>query len=224
MLLRVYQTGREGFARLQAHLQAVAADMIRRQSVAAVQLCRYAEDPGRILWIQDRPARRSPGSGPAHGDEPPYDAAACAGGVSVSQHAFELVDGFYRYPLPRCRVWSAEAPLPPGRQGEVIARLLDLSRGAAAGRAVAGMSVYRSVGEPRTALLFVALDGDPSALSEWPADLRGGWQALLVVWTMGRLTAGTDPRGGQGAGVYPRATFWARDLPVLAVEVGPAAP
>ncbi len=218
MLLRVFDArpGRE--PELLRRLQGIAASMIQRGSLDAVQICRYADSVDRIVWIEDRRA--------ASGSEGVLEAevaGTCAdtlvqGPVS---RPFELVDGFYHYPLPRCEVWSLEVPPASGPEEGVLTSFLELSRAASAEPSVAGMSVYRALGNPCGFLVFVALrEGvTPSGglfVSPTVA-LPGKWRRLRVIWTMGRLLSDPDPRAYAASGLYPRPTFWARSMPVLAV-------
>jgi len=221
MLLRVFDArpGRE--SELLRHLQGIATGMIQGQSLDAVQICRFADNIHHILWIEDRqPDSRS---GPVLEAKV---ATTCGDTVvegPISQ-PFELVDGFYRYPLPHCQVWSLELSAAPGDVQDALAHFLGRSRAASAEPSVAGMSIYRALETPRL-LVFVALSEGviPSDGSFGSPKLAaaGKWRHLLVVWTMGRVTSGPDPRGRVAPGLYPRPTFWARTMPVLAVAPMP---
>lgn len=214
MLLRVFESEPGGPGQLLPRLQEAAARMIQRRRVDAVQLCRYADHPGRILWIQDR--RPGAERGPAL----LRDAASPELSSGAAGRAFELIDSFYRYPLPRCQVWSLDVALPWRPEGNAIARLLDASCAAARRETVAGLSVYRALDPPPAALVFVALEPGPPprALVPLPAGLAGHWSPLIVVWTMGRLTLAPDRRERRAQPLYPRAAFWTRDMPVVPVE------
>ncbi len=217
MLLRLFDTrpGREPeFLRC---LQGIATRMIQQERLDAVQICRYADSFERIVWIEDR--RTASRSGSVLEAEV---AATCADTLvqgPVSQ-PFELVDGFYHYPLPRCQVWSLEVSPATGQEEGALTDFLDRSRAASGEPSVAGRSVYRALGTPRL-LVFVALSegvipSDGSFLSPRLA-AAGKWRRLLVVWTMGRVLSDPDRRGHAASGLYPRPTFWARTMPVLAV-------
>jgi hypothetical protein len=221
MLLRVFEArpGRE--PELLSRLQGIATGMIQGQSLDAVQICRYADSVHRILWIEDRrPESRSGAVLEAK------VATTCADTLAQGplSQAFELVDGFYNYPLPRCQVWSLEVSAAPGDVHDALTNVLGRVRAASAEPSVAGMSVYRALGTQRL-LIFVALregvvPSDGSFVS--PRLVAAGtWRHLLVVWTMGRVVSGPDRRGTAASGLYPRPTFWARAMPVLAVAPMP---
>jgi hypothetical protein len=190
--------------------------MIQRRSLDAVQICRYADSVNRVVWIEDRTVSKS-------GDVFEGEVARTCGDTLVQgpvSESFELVDGFYHYPLPRCQVWSLGVLPAPGHEGRILTTFLDRSRAASAEPTVAGMSLYRALGKP-SFLVFVALGegvvpSDGSFVSPMVA-VPGKWRRLLVVWTMGRLLSGPDPRSQAASGLYPRPTFWARTMPVLAV-------
>jgi len=217
MLLRVFDARPGQAPELLRRLQRVAARMIQERSLDAVQICRYADTFDRIVWIEDRH-----GASRSRGVLETEMAGACGDTIAqgpVSQ-PFELVDGFYRFPLPNCHVWSLEVSPAPGDEESALASFLDRSRVASAKSSVAGMSVYRALGTPRL-LVFVALSEGvvpPDGSFVLPTvAVSGKWRHLLVVWTMGRLLSGPDLRGRPASGLYPRPTFWARTMPVLAV-------
>jgi hypothetical protein len=221
MLLRVFDArpGRE--LELLRRLQGIATGMIQGQSLDAVQICRYADSVHRILWIEDRRADLRSGA-----VLEAKVASTCADTLvegPISQ-AFELVDGFYNFPLPRCQVWSLEVGAAPGDVQDALTNFLGRARAASAEPSVAGMSVYRALGTPRL-LIFLALregviPSDGSFVSP-RLTAAGKWRHLLVVWTMGRVVSGPDRRGKAASGLYPRTTFWARSMPVLAVAPMP---
>jgi hypothetical protein len=221
MLLRLFDTrpGRESeFLRC---LQGIATRMIQRERLDAVQICRYADSLDRIVWIEDR--RAASESGRVLEAEV---ARTCADTLvqGPASQPFELVDGFYHYPLPRCQVWSLDVS-PATDQGEgALTDFLDRARTASAEPSVAGLSVYRALGTPRL-LVFVALNEGvaPSDGSFFSPKLAATakWRHLLVVWTMGRVLSGPDRRGTAPSGLYPKPTFWARTMPILAVAPMP---
>lgn len=221
MLLRFLDTrpGRESeFLRC---LQGIATRMIQQERLDAVQICRYADGSGRILWIEDRRAASGPGGA--------LDAEVTGTCANTLLHGpvsppFEIVDGFYHYPLPRCYVWSLEVSPATGQEEGALTHVLDRARTPLAEPSVAGMSVYRALGAP-CLQIFVALREDvvPSDGSFLSPGLSaaGKWRRLLVVWTMGRVSSDPDRRGHAASGLYPRRTFWARTMPVLAVAPMP---
>lgn len=217
MLVRVFDARPARERELLDYLRDLAVRMIQQRSLDAVQICQYADRADRVVWIEDR--RTAPGS------EHFLEAEVAATWTNtlveglVSQ-SFELVDGFYHYPVPRCRVWSLEVSSATGQAEDALTDFLDLSRAASAEPSVAGMSVYRALGEPCRFLVFVALNEGVIPSGRFispPAAPPGTWRPLLVVWTMGRLSSGPDPRAHAASGLYPRATFWARSMPVVAV-------
>jgi len=195
--------------------------MIQQERLDAVQICRYADSLERIVWIEDR--RTVSRSGRVLEAEV---AGTCPDTLvqdPVSQF-FELVDGFYHYPLPRCQVWSLEVSPATGQEEGALTDFLDRARTASAEPSVAGMSVYRALGTLRL-LVFVALNegvvpSDGSFLSP-RLETAVSWRRLLVVWTMGRVLPEADRREHAAPGLYPRPTFWARSMPVLAVAPMP---
>ena len=217
MLLRFLDTrpGRE--SECLRCLQGIATRMIQQERLDAVQICRYADGSGRIVWIEDR--RAASRSGRVLDAEV---AETCAGTLvhgPVSQ-PFELVDGFYHYPLPRCHVWSLEVSPATGQEEGALTDVLDRARTPSAEPSVAAMSVYRAPGTPRRQI-FVALSEDavPSDGSFLSPALAaaGTWRRLLVVWTMGRVLGDANRREHAAPGLYPRPSFWARTMPVLAM-------
>jgi hypothetical protein len=217
MVLRFLDTrpGRESeFLRC---LQGIATRMIQQERLDAVQICRYADGSGRIVWIEDH--RGASRSGQVLDAEV---AGTCPGALvhGPGSQPFERVDGFCHYPLPRCCVWSLEVSPATGQEEGALTDFLDRARTPSAERSMAGMSVYRALDTP-CLLIFVALSEDvvPSDGSFLPPGLAaaGKWRRLLVVWTMGRVLSDPDGRGHAALGVYPRPTFWARTMPVLAV-------
>jgi hypothetical protein len=221
MLLRFLDTrpGRE--SELLRCLQGIATRMIQQERLDAVQICRYADGSGRVVWIEER--RTASRSGRA------LDAEVAGTCPDTLVHGpvsrpFELVDGFYHYPLPRCYVWSLEVSPTTGLEEGALTDFLDRARTPSTERSVAGMSVYRALDTP-CLLFFVALSEDvvPSDGSLLPPGLAaaGKWRRLLVVWTMGRVLSDPDRRGHAASGLYPRPTFWARAMPVLAVAPMP---
>jgi hypothetical protein len=218
MLLRVFgaRPGRE--RELLDCLRDLAARMIQQRTLDAVQICQYADRVDRVVWIEDR--RTAPGSERFLEAEGAATWATTLVDGLVSQ-AFEIVDGYYHYPLPRCRVWSLEVAPAAGREQDTLTGFLDLSRAVSLEPSVAGLSIYRMLGEPCRFLVFVALkDGVVPSGPFVTAAPPDSWRPLLVVWTMGRLSSGRDPRAPAASGRHPRATFWARTMPVVAV--GPA--
>lgn len=221
MLLRTLRAGPGQERELLKGLQDIATRMIRERRSDAVQICQYSDARDRVVWIEDR--RAGTKSVPTLEEE---IARACPQALAQGPIStqFELVDGFYRYPLPSCQVWSFEVSplLDPG--GSALGCFLDMSRAASAIPSVGGMSVYRTTNEPTGVLVFVALND-----GTFPVDVFGSstgiwprkWRQLLVVWTMGRLSTASDPRLRAAPARYPRATFWARSMPVLAVGAGP---
>ena len=221
MLLRFLDTrpGRESeFLRC---LQGIATRMIQQERLDAVQICRYADSLDRIVWIEDR--RTASRSGRVLESEVARTCPDPLVQVPVLQ-PFELVDGFYHYPLPRCQVWSLEVSPATGQEEGALTHFLDRARTTSAEPSVAGMSVYRALGTP-CLQIFVALredvvPSDGSFLSPGLA-AAGTWRRLLVVWTMGRVFSDPDRHGHAASGLYPRRTFWARMMPVLAVAPTP---
>jgi hypothetical protein len=188
--------------------------MIQQERLDAVQICRYADGSGRIVWIEDR--RTASRSGRVLDAEVAETCADTLVHGPVSK-PFELVDGFYHYPLPRCYVWTLEMSPATGQEEGVLTDFLDRARTPSAEPSVAGMSVYRALGSPRLQI-FVALSEDvvPSDGSSRPGwqRRRGGASPWCGRWAR--------PQGSRAAehaapGLYPRPTFWARTMPVLAV-------
>lgn len=221
MLLRLFDTrpGRESeFLRC---LQGIATRMIQQERLDAVQICRYADSLDRIVWIEDR--RAASGSGRVLESEVARTCPDTLVQVPVLQ-PFELVDGFYHYPLPRCQVWSLEVSPATGQEEGALTDFVGRARTASAEPSVAGMSVYRALGTPRL-LVFVALNEGvvPSNSSFLLPRLAAAvkWRRLLVVWTMGRVLPEQDQREHAAPGLYPRPTSWARSMPVLAVAPMP---
>ncbi len=107
-----------------------------------------------------------------------------------------------------------------GQEQGALTDVLDRARTPSAEPTVAGMSVYRALGTPRLQI-FVALreDAVPPESSFLSPGLAaaGTWRRLLVVWTMGRVFGDAGRREYAALGLYPRPTFWARTMPVLAV-------
>lgn len=220
MLLRLFETrpGRESeFLRC---LQGIATRMIQQERLDAVQICRYADSLDRIVWIEDR--RTASKSGHALESEVARACPDTLMQVPVSE-PFELVDGFYHYPLPRCQVWSFEVSPATGQGEGALTDFLDRARTASAEPSVAGLSIYRALGTPRV-LVFVALNEGvaPSDGSFFSPKLAATakWRHLLVEWTMGRVLGGADRRGTV-SGLYPKPTFWARSMPILVVAPMP---
>jgi hypothetical protein len=217
MLLRFLDTrpGRE--SECLRCLQGIATRMIQQERLDAVQICRYADGSGRIVWIEDR--RTASRSGRVLDAEVAETCADTLVHGPVSQ-PFELVDGFYHYPLPRCYVWTLEVSPATGQEEGTLTDFLDRARTPSAEPSVAGMSVYRALGTPRLQI-FVALSEDvvPSDGSFLSPGLAaaGTWRRLLVVWTMGRVLRDPERREHAAPALYPRPTFWARTMPVLAV-------
>lgn len=114
MLLRFLDTrpGRE--SECLRCLQGIATRMIQQERLDAVQICRYADGSGRIVWIEDR--RTASRSGRVLDAEVAETCADTLVHGPVSQQ-FELVDGFYHYPLPRCYVWTLEVSPATGQEG-----------------------------------------------------------------------------------------------------------
>ena len=196
-------------------LQGIATRISGR--LDAVQICRHVDSSNRVVWIEDR--RTASRSGCALDAEV---AGTCADTLvqgPVSQ-AFELVEGLYHYPVPRCQVWSLEVSLATGQEEGALTDVLDRARTASAAPSVAGMSVYRVLGAPRL-LVFAALNDDvvPSDASFLCPRLASAitWRRLLVLWTKGRVLHEPDRREHATPSLYPRSTFWARSMPVLAV-------
>ncbi len=203
--------------RLLAALRHRASAAIRDARADAVLVCQHADLPQRVLWIQHHlataPAPDPEGSRPAVEPDPAEWAGARA--------QVEFVDGGYRFPLPPCRVWEAEAA-----EAEAAGALLRLARLAVADPRLAGVSVYRAAGPPPRVIAFFALPPDATLRGYWREvagdglDERVAVHPLRVSWTVGRLAPGA-PRVASLVR-YPRAAFWARLGPALS-PAGPAA-
>jgi hypothetical protein len=118
MLLRIFDARPGQEPELLRCLQAIATRMIQRRSLDAVQICRYADSVNRVVWIEDRTVSKS-------GDVFEGEVARTCGDTLVQgpvSESFELVDGFYHYPLPRCQVWSLGVLPAPGHEGRILTR------------------------------------------------------------------------------------------------------
>jgi hypothetical protein len=191
-----------------------ATRMVREQQVEAVLLCQRSDAPAEILWME----HRGRDIGPVRGSDSPL--AATSGELleeTTPPQQVDLLDGFYRFPLPPCRVWLLEVPGGVEPEADIVRALLELSRLGAKDSRVAGLSVYRVVGDPAPVIAFLALAPD-LAPSEYFTGLETREAAALgktlasyplcASWTVGRLSAG--PGSMASPGRYPRTAFWAR--------------
>jgi hypothetical protein len=214
ILLRRFRSGAGAERAGMEAVRTSAIRMVRGQQAEAVLLCQRSDAPSEILWLE----HRGRGAGSTRVSHTPL--AAAAGQLleeTTPPQQVELLDGFYRFPLPPCRVWLLEAPEGAEPEPEVVRALLDLSRLGAKDPRVAGLSVYRVVGEPAPVIAFLALAPDLTP-GEYLFTVRRPDAAALdealssnplsASWTVGRLSA--DPSGTATPTRYPRAAFWAR--------------
>jgi hypothetical protein len=139
--------------------------------------------------------------------------AAEVGRATAPALEIEFVGGFYRFPLPRCRVWSVHLQPSGPRRLAITKEFLRIGRVSVGDSALLGLSLYRAVGLPSGLFGFVALapGRDPAEIfaarrEDAPSDALAGakWQGLRVRWVGGHVDAASP------VAIYPRAAFWAR--------------
>ena len=187
------------------------------------------EDAGRVRRARgaDLPATKCPRAFHLAGacQPTPGSPSACGGDGApevckeiVPACEIEFLGGFYRFPLPRCQVWSVHLQQSGPRLLAITKELLRIARVSPGDSALLGLSLYRAVGLPAGLLGFLALTPghDPAELlaTRWgdhPPDVlaHAEWQALQVRWTGGHTDSGTSPVAISSSR-YPRAAFWAR--------------
>lgn len=227
LLLRMFRSkpGRE--RRMIEALQDTATRMIHDRQVDAVLICQQRDELDRILWIEN--CARETGHNALFSK--PEASWEFFEPISAPCH-LEFLDGFYRFPLPPCRVWWLKIDQPLDRQLELVQGLLDLARRAAADAHVVGVSLYRAVDEPTMIIGFLAL-----TLSVMPAeyfkeelpfaadaDAVGravAWSPLSVSWSVGRFSVGASSLISPSR--YPRTAFWARSASPCAPPGAPPA-
>lgn len=196
-------------------LQNAATTMIQTRQADSVLLCQQSDTGERILWFEN--SRGTAGA-------PALDKSLDLLEQASMARPLEFLDGFYRFPMPSCQVWSLEVQAPSNGQSPVH-RLLRLARSASADPTVVGLSVYRDVDDPTLFIAFLALlpgvppeqhfsiqlGAEPEALA---IERTLVWHPLSVSWTMGRLSSA----GGYllSSTRYPSTAFWARSGQPLA--------
>ncbi len=209
LLLREFRSRQGEEQGLLNRLRESATRLVRDRQTDSVLVCQRADQREHVLWIE-HPTERFTGSPTAAGFAP---LVACDALDQASVPlTIEFADGFYRFPLPACRVWALDTHRP-----DVARVLLALSRVTPNERGIAGISVYRVADEPARTVAFLALDPDIAAedylrredatLASPGDDAELACYPLTVAWTVGRLmpSATAFP-----VGRYPAAAFWAR--------------
>ncbi|HEV8641742.1 MAG TPA: hypothetical protein VGV13_11645 [Methylomirabilota bacterium] len=210
LLVRTFQSKPGRGQQLIDALQSAATRMIQTRQADSVLLCQQSDAGERILWIENR-------QGVAHA--PRLDEPGDLFEETPTAQPLEFLDGFYRFPMPSCQVWSVEVRTPSNRQFQTVRALLRLARRTSADSNIAGLSLYRAVDDPTLLVAFLALlpgiapaqyfkaqfGAEPEA---WAIERAAVWRPLSVSWTMGRMSSA----GGSllSASQYPSTAFWAR--------------
>jgi hypothetical protein len=191
----------------------MAAKTLAASGVHAVLICQQRNALERFIWLEHANRHRA------------HHARVAALAVTpevckeiVPACEIEFLGGFYRFPLPRCQVWSVHLQQSGPRLLAITKELLRIARVSPGDSALLGLSLYRAVGLPAGLWGFLALTPghDPAELlaTRWgdhPPDVlaHAEWQALQVRWTGGHTDSGTSPVAISSSR-YPRAAFWAR--------------
>lgn len=193
-------------AQLIGVLQRVATTMIQARQADSVLLCQQSDRRDRIFWIENSRGAAAPGL-PAVPD--------LSGHASLAR-SLAFLDGFYRFPVPPCQVWSLDVRVPSIGVFRAVRTLLRVARAAADDLDVAGLAIYRDLADPSALAAFLALAPgvSPDRYFTLPAtdphrgESRSAWHPLSVTWTMGRLSSA----GGSllSSSRYPATAFWAR--------------
>jgi hypothetical protein len=181
-------------------------------SVHAVLICQLRTAPERFVWLEHADRHRAHD----HIRVAPIAIASEVCKEIAPAREIEFVTGFYRFPLPRCAVWSVHLPQSGLRSPAITTELLRTARRSA--EDLLGLSLYRAVGHSAGLFGFLALTPgrDPVELltAHWggrPPEVltRAEWQALQVRWTGGQPDPAMNPPPNS-VSRYPRAAFWAR--------------
>lgn len=210
LLIRMFLSKPGHGPQLIGALQRTATTMIQSRQADSVLLCQDRDRSERILWIENR--CRAAG---AFTPDESHDLLALA----PTARSLEFLDGFYRFPMPACQVWSLELRTSASDQAHTLPGLLGLARRAARDPNVAGLSVYRALDDPTLLVTFVAIR--PGILAEryFSAELEAQpemrtiartlvWHRLTVSWMMGRLSSSAGHLLSPTR--YPSTAFWAR--------------
>lgn len=206
LLIRIYLSKPGRGSQLVGALQRTATTLIRSGQADSVLLCQDRDKSERILWIENR----RPAAGAFTLDEF-LDVLAPA----PTTWSLEFLDGFYRFPMPACEVWCLELRTSTSDQAQTLSGLLGVTRRAARDGNVAGLSVYRAVGDPTLLVAFVAVRSGivpelyfGTQFDAQPKARAPAWRPLTVNWTMGRLSSGAGHLLSPAH--YPSTAFWAR--------------
>ena len=223
LLLRTFQARPGSERELLGSLRRMAAATLSARA-EAVLICQHRNALEHFVWLEH--ARRSEAARPVH-------AAPLAPelGKEISPaREIEFLGGFYRFPLPRCQVWSVHLQQSGPRLFTITKELMRLARISPRDSSVLGLSLYGAVGLPAGLFGFLALTPGHT-----PADILAGrrgdqtpdflgraeWRALQVCWTRGRIDSEAAPCAISPSR-YPRAAFWARSPAASGASVEPA--
>ena len=210
LLIRTFMAEPGQGAELTRALQGAATRIIQSTQADSVLLCQQSDVPERVFWIE---SSRSGAAGRG------ADALRGLPVQALAARSLHFIEGFYRFPMPACRVWSLEVRAAANGRSRAVRGLVRLARSAPEDLNVAGLSVYRDVNDSSSFVAFVALLPDvPPERYLGPqlgprsdvcgADPARAWLPLSVTWTMGRLSA---PGGWLLSPTrYPSTAFWAR--------------
>lgn len=198
-------------------LRHAAAKIIQGGNAQSILICQQKDDPSQIIWLESR-SRTSGPLRPGVTDRPSQFSGGALRDVS-NPKPLEFLDGFYRFPLPPCRLWKLDILTAAGRESSAVEELLRSLRAAFEGSRVIGTSLYRVSDEPGLLLGFLALPQRAGPLAgvgrpiEWPLAVsalvhRLVWHPISVIGTLGRLSAEGTPLLSPTR--YPRTAFWAR--------------
>lgn len=192
------------------HLYREARDLVQRQA-GSVVICREADDPQEILWI-DEGISHSSAIDPGLLDQ--NGLVTCSFAQSL-----EPLDEFYHLPMSQYRIWSLEIHAPRDRPDDVLSDLSEVFSLALHDAHVVGMSLYRAVTQPEMFVAFLGLARGctPERLApgrDWCA--MGLWRRIAII---SEVAAASEVRA---SAVLSFAPFWVRFPPTQGRLVGGA--